>query len=150
MIIYRKIRSFLKLDRKTIVLCLIVFPLMGFFRMSILFFPFKKVANRMGKIGEESSSKYDYDKHEYIMKVSYVVNKMSRYTPWESLCLVQALTAQVLLNAKKIDTTIYLGISKQEKKMLAHAWLRCGDKILTGGKEMNEFKQIAMFASVRK
>jgi hypothetical protein len=33
-----------------------------------------------------------------------------------------------------IDNTLYLGVGRDETKgLVAHAWLRCGELILTGG-----------------
>ena len=32
-----------------------------------------------------------------------------------------------------IHSTLYLGVGKDEGKMIAHAWLRCGQMYVTGG-----------------
>ena len=69
-----------------------------------------------------------------------VITAISRYTPWKSLCMVQALTAQTILSIKRIPCTIYLGIAKDDQqKLQAHAWLMCGDFVVTGGDVRDEF-----------
>ena len=52
---------------------------------------------------------------------------------WESKCLVRAMTARKLLKEAGIHSTLYLGVGKDEGKMIAHAWLRCGQMYVTGG-----------------
>ena len=38
-----------------------------------------------------------------------------------------------LLKEAGIHSTLYLGVGKDEGKMIAHAWLRCGQMYVTGG-----------------
>ena len=66
-------------------------------------------------------------------KVRWIVTTISKYTLWESLCLVQALTVQKMLKKRNISTTIYLGVNKLNNEMKAHAWIRCGKMYITGG-----------------
>ena len=61
------------------------------------------------------------------------MNRICNKTAWESKCLVRALTAQKLLKQKGIGSTLYLGCGYAEDKMVAHAWLRCGELYVTGG-----------------
>ena len=61
------------------------------------------------------------------------VNRITEHTLWESKCLVRAMTARKLLKEAGIHSTLYLGVGKDEGKMIAHAWLRCGQMYVTGG-----------------
>ncbi|EQB20784.1 hypothetical protein UNSWDHB_1857 [Dehalobacter sp. UNSWDHB] len=46
---------------------------------------------------------------------------------------------------------MYFGLEKdQSNKLKAHAWLRCGFLIVTGGREKDQFKVISQFANVGK
>ena len=52
---------------------------------------------------------------------------MSRYTFWESQCLVKAIAGMKMLEKRNIESTLYLGTAKDEKgELIAHAWLRSG------------------------
>ena len=69
-------------------------------------------------------------------KVGEAITRASAYTPWESACLAQSLTAQKMLQKRGIPGVFYLGAAKDEEseaKMKAHAWSQCGDTIITGG-----------------
>ena len=81
-------------------------------------------------------------------KISWIVTTIAKYTPWESKCLVQALTAQKMLKKQGVSTTLYLGVKKDNNnQMLAHAWIRCGDYFVTGGGNRHGYAVVAKFAS---
>lgn len=119
----------------------------GFFRAYILFIPFRKLVNRMGKVKCESPKEVDEDTYFEAQRIGSIVLKASKYTFWKSLCLVQALTAQKLLRDKNISTTIYLGLLKDNKNnIIAHAWTRCGTYFVTGGENNKKFTVVAKFS----
>jgi len=46
-----------------------------------------------------------------------------------------------------ISSTLYIGVGKdEERKLTAHAWLRCGPFIVTGKEEMKRFTPVAFFS----
>jgi len=142
-----KIRFILKMSIKNQILVIITFLLTGIFRASILLFSFKRIAKIMGVQGKETSFEHDKANDIYLKKIQWIVIKVGKNTKWESLCLVQALTALTFLKLKKINATIYLGLLKENSELLAHAWLRSGDFIVTGGKQKDKFTVIETFAS---
>lgn len=84
-------------------------------------------------------------------KVGWSVNKLSQVTPWESKCLVRALTAQMILRMLNIPSTLYLGLAKDDsQQLIAHAWLRCGSLTITGAREREGFTRVAQFATLTK
>jgi hypothetical protein len=81
-------------------------------------------------------------------KVGQAIMRASAYTPWESACLAQSLTAQKMLQKRGIPGVFYLGAAKDEEnkeKMKAHAWSQCGDVIVTGGSGHKEFTVLSVF-----
>ena len=119
--------------------------LSALFRFLVLFIPFRKLAEKMGTLMMESAETIS-EKHTAIARrITGIVLRVSRNTPWESKCLIQALTAQFLLKDESIPSTLYLGIAKAEGKLIAHAWLRSGADILIGGAVKDDFKCIAYF-----
>jgi hypothetical protein len=92
-----------------------------------------KFRHKWGIPGEESSPNATLDEYRFAKKVAYSVNQVCNKTRWESKCLVRALTAQKLLSEKGIDSTLYLGCKEENGKMVAHAWIRCGQAYVTGG-----------------
>ena len=81
-------------------------------------------------------------------RVGQAIVRASAYTPWESACLAQSLTAQKMLQKRGIPGVFYLGAAKDEEskeKMKAHAWSQCGDVIVTGGSGHKEFTVLSVF-----
>lgn len=103
------------------------------FRIQVKFVEPKKMRKHWGEEGKESDMEETREHYKYAASVSRIVNRICTKVPWESKCLVRALTAQKILKKKGIHSTLYLGCGKQEEKMVAHAWLRCGKMYVTGG-----------------
>lgn len=144
-----KLKIFIRMDIEMKMMVLKSLFLTAYYRFSILFVPFSKLAKRMGTLNVESNEEPLGDRMRYVWKVRSSVMMTSKNTPWQSLCLVQALTAQRLLKKKGIENTVYLGLSKdKDQKVIAHAWIRCGDKIVVGEKGMQRFSVVAKFGSV--
>lgn len=136
----------LKCDYK--ILLLEAFFFSGIARVAILVVPFKKLKNYMGVYNCESRFEIEDEKDMVVTKVGWAMRKVVKYTPWKSKCLVKALVVQQMLKRRKIYSTIYLGACKDEKNnTIAHAWLRCGRRIVTGGEVIKQFKQVAKFCN---
>lgn len=110
-----------------------VWYLSAWYRFRIKFFSQKHLEKKWGVLGEESSWDPQPEHERYLKWVAYQVRVSCEKTPWESKCLVQALTARKLLMRKKISCTLYLGVGKKDEEMIAHAWLRSGPDYITGG-----------------
>lgn len=145
----RRVSRFRRLTWKMKLLFIVAYFLMGIVRLGILIVPFKYIAPLLGM--KNRSTAVDVDRGVLVQaaKVGFAVETMSRFTPWESKCLVKAITAQLLLRIWRTPSTLYLGVSKDASKMLiAHAWLKCGTLILTGERESIQFKSVAHFGSL--
>lgn len=116
------------------------------FRFFIRFIPMKYFKKYFGEEGEESSEEIGIEDYKYAKLVSRVVNNSANNTPWESKCLVRALTAQRLLKKKGIPSTLYFGVGKKQDSMVAHAWLRTGEIYVTGGNG-EEYAMVAKYKS---
>ncbi|WP_026882526.1 lasso peptide biosynthesis B2 protein [Clostridium akagii] len=144
----RKIKKIVKLSWNDKAYLFEAFFISGLVRFAILFVPFKKLASICGKYKEETTMEITDIEKQVVSKVAWAVGEASTRTPWESKCLVKALTAQRMLVKRKISSTVYLGLAKNENKtLLAHAWIRSGQKIITGEREMVAFKEVARFAN---
>jgi hypothetical protein len=111
----------------------------------IYFIPFKKVASRIGKIQAESD--YLDVNSKQLDDVRISIGRAIRFTLFKSVCYDQALTAKLMLKRREFPSTLYLGLSKDEKnQMIAHAWVRCGNKIITGKAGMDQFTVVAFFS----
>lgn len=147
-ILCRKTKTFIKFDNKYKFMLLEAFILSGIYKMIILIIPSKKMKRYFGTYNCESSENIENENYKIIRKVGCAVKCVSDFTPWESKCLVQALTAQRMLKRRKIFSTVYLGVTKEgDNKINAHAWLRSGRIFVTGGNNRYMFTQIAKFSN---
>lgn len=124
--------SFIK-NNKHKKLTIAVWLYAAWFRFCIRFIEMKKLRPQFGVCGEESPETASEEDYQYARIVGRQVGRSANKTPWESKCLVRALTAQKLLKRKGIASTMYLGVKTEEGKMVAHAWLRVGKLYVTGG-----------------
>ncbi len=107
--------------------------------------PAKKLEERFGTRGVESPEKEDLENLKLAMHVGDRVARVTTKAPWETKCLCRAWTAQYLLKKRHVHSTMYLGIGKDETgKMVAHAWLRCGQVFVTGG-DGSDYTTVAKF-----
>jgi hypothetical protein len=120
-----------------------------FAKLVILLIPFRKIASWMGRLQVESTHDLHYT--EIPVKIEYAVRRASRYTLHKSKCYDQALTAKALLGQSGLPATIYFGLAKEnDKKLKAHAWVRCGNFIITGKAGLEQFTVVASFGDPDK
>lgn len=145
-VLARKMQTFFRIEWCDKVMIIEAFILTGIFRAIILLIPFEKYKKYIGIYKEETPFEIELGEYKNIKKIAWAVGIVSKYTPWESKCLVQALTAQKMLKRHKISSTLYLGLSKDGTDSLkAHAWIRCGQAIVTGGCNKSQFTEVAKF-----
>lgn len=144
----KRINTFLKMDTRDKLILIEAFILSGIVRAIIFFIPFNRIKKYIGTYNSESPEETESSCYEMIKKVAWAVALVSNYTPWESKCLVQALTAQKMLKKRHIYSTLYLGVAREgENKLNAHAWLRSGRVLVTGGYGWSRFKVVAKFSN---
>jgi hypothetical protein len=68
-----------------------------------------------------------------IRRVVGAVESMSRRLLGDKPCLVQALVAQRLLRQGGFDSELRIGVAKDGRELLAHAWLERDGRIVIGG-----------------
>ena len=74
------------------------------------------------------------DEDWLVARIGFVVTFASRYLPWRSDCLPQALAARNWLLGHKLTSEIRIGVERAKNgEFGAHAWLMHGDMIVTGG-----------------
>lgn len=145
----RSLKTFLSFPFSLKIMCLKAFVLSAYYRFLILKKPFSEISAKIGTLGYETPQIRNTDK--YIKDVQLVVGAVCGHTPWESKCLVQALTAKKMLNRRKFNCTLYMGVALETSgEMVAHAWLRCGTVHVTGGNGSKQYAVTAIFGDLLK
>ncbi|RLL42777.1 lasso peptide biosynthesis B2 protein [Oceanobacillus piezotolerans] len=142
----RKIKLLLMMDNRIKMLLLESYIYLAWARILKLF-PFSKVAPTLGENMIETSTHVESAHRKTLAEISQAIHTMSKYTFWESECLVKAIAALKMLEKRKIESTLYLGTAKDENgKLIAHAWLRSGPFYVTGAAGRERFTVVSIFA----
>jgi hypothetical protein len=129
-------------------LLLEAFFLLGLARILVLTIPFRWLARTLGRHMLESSTDAAAADLHLAVLIGQAVRAAAGNTPWESVCLPQAVAGQWMLKRRGITATLYLGVAKADDKperLAAHAWLRCGYQILTGGAGHRQYTVVSTF-----
>ncbi|MEA3455372.1 MAG: lasso peptide biosynthesis B2 protein [Campylobacterota bacterium] len=145
----QKFKKFTKLSLEEKKLFIEAYVILGMMRSAILTVSFKRLTRFLDHEAKKKELPKLNDKEMQTAKrVGRAIVRASAYTPWESACLAQSLTAQKMLQKRGIPGVFYLGAAKDEEgkeKMKAHAWSQCGDEIITGGSGHEEFTVLSVF-----
>ncbi len=120
---------------------------MGISRASIRILSFRQISPHLGQ-RELSTPKsgLTVEIEQLARRVSRMIQIASRHMPWQSKCLVQAMAAKAMLRKRRVPTTLYLGVAKGNGADLsAHAWLRSGNQIITGGGNLDLYVVVTTF-----
>jgi hypothetical protein len=102
-----------------------------------------------GTQGKQSGLDLSIGHLAYVRDVEWAIAAISRRMRVPPTCLMQAAAAKELLSRRGIPATVYFGVAPacgDGRAINAHAWLRCGKRIITGREEAQRFKPIAWFA----
>lgn len=144
--IIRKISSFFKIEREERRLFFKALWLLLIWKMEIVFLPMRWYVAKFGKKGLEFNEEVELDR-SLVRKIQNSVKRADSILPWKSKCLTEAISTKRLLERKSIRSTLYLGVARDEKgKLIAHAWLRQGKRIVSGENGYEKFTVVEKFS----
>lgn len=152
----RKWRSFGGLPLAARTLVPIAFMLLGLARLAILALPFRIYAPLLGR-RRPSSADGDWRDQPPLdpraegraLAIKQAIRAAARLTPWQSVCLPQALVAATLMRSLGIGFAVHLGLARGDEgagPMQAHAWTAAGGAIVTGAGQLGRYTRVASFA----
>jgi len=123
--------------------------LLALMRPAVLLIPFQRIAGFLGlKQTLSSPADVSRDQSREADYIGWSLRAMAFRTPWESACLTQALAGIIMLQRRGIPALLFLGVAKDEaspQTMVAHAWLKCGNAIVTGEGGYERFTVLSTF-----
>jgi hypothetical protein len=103
-------------------------------RLVVTFVPIRKILQPV-TLGAGTSAQ-DID----VAKISWAVETAGRIVPAGANCLVRAIAGREMLARRGVGSRIRIGVAKDSPDLLrAHAWLECGDRIITGEGEHRNY-----------
>jgi hypothetical protein len=149
-----KFKKFSKLSSEEKKLFLEAYATLGLMRTAILTFSFKRLTRSLDHFSKrEEITVLNDTEMDIALKSGQAITRAAAYTPWQSTCLVQALSAQKMLQKRGIPGVFYLGATKDhesKEKIKAHAWTQCGHSIITGSEGHEEFTVLSVFGWRKK
>lgn len=147
----RKLRSFARRSWFEKLWFLPVWVLLGLARFSILTIHFRRMAPWLGTQAGINPwiPLSDPAGEERALHIGRVISMASGYTPWQSNCFPQAVTARILLGLYGVPYCLFFGVSRDpaDSGMKAHAWVASGRVRVTGGAGFNDFTVVGCFVS---
>ena len=122
--------------------------MLGVMRAAILTLSFKYLTRSLRQKLHQKPEALNEAQSATASLVGSAISRAAGVTPWESACLVQSLTAQKMLQKRKVPGVFYLGVAKDDKskeKMKAHAWTQCGELMVTGKSGHENFTVVSVF-----
>jgi hypothetical protein len=120
-------------------------------RVAMAFLPFRRIAAWLGTPGAEGPSDFTPEEIQAAKEIGWAVSVLGRRVPWDGRCLAQALAAVGMLRRRKQEGTLSFGVCEGESVGFeAHAWLRLGSCIITGGPGQERFKICTTFARIKR
>jgi hypothetical protein len=116
-----------------------------FIKILVTFFPLKWYAKILGKEHSDHTEKF-FNNNHVIYKISRAMVRCRKVLPWKVTCFIEAITAKILLKKHGIESTLHLGLKKENSSMLAHAWLHCGSIYVTGKRGIEKFVTVRIFS----
>jgi len=150
-LVIRKARRFASQPAFTLGWSIPIYLLLGVARAIVLVVPFRKLAPVLGWDGGIApwSPVLTDPQQDRALQIGRAIRTMAPYTPWESNCFAQALTARLLLSLYRIPYVLYFGLKRASAaaEMEAHAWVSAGAVSVTGGYSFGEYTTVAIYVS---
>lgn len=109
--------------------------------------PFKAYSRFLGTINSESPKNPKNVDWNYVNQISKSIRNVSRVSPFDFKCLIQASVGKYFVAQERMESTIYFGVKKDESQNLkAHAWLRVGPKIVLGGEVADQYNVVSTYS----
>ena len=115
-------------------------------KLVVILFPLRWYSKILGTEHKTSMDEPTTYLDDIAFKISQAITRSKRAFPWKPKCLCEAVSAKIMLNRRHVNSTLYLGVAKDKGSLIAHAWLICGTKFVTGRAGSEKFTVVSSFA----
>jgi hypothetical protein len=113
-------------------------------QLQVRLFGFRRLAQRLG-VHMAQAPQAQPEAVLEARRIRYALDVAARNLPWKPVCLPQAIAATRMLRRRGIASTLYLGVDRT-RDLDAHAWVRVGGVVVTGGPVDDRFAVVSTFA----
>lgn len=102
--------------------------------------PFRSLATRMSASSDSAQFQPD---PELLQRIGRSVAIAANHVPWRSDCIPQTIAARMLLKSHGYTSIIHIGVERVgDDELIGHAWLTCGETIVTGNTDLHRYKEL--------
>lgn len=150
--LHRKASTFLRQPRFIQAWFLPVWLILGISKALIFTISFRHLAPYLGQVSGIAPwvPLLAPDQEARARLIGRVVRLTANYTPWDSNCFPQAITARFLMGLYRIPYTFFFGLLRDPTNpsgMKAHAWVAAGPVPVTGGVSFGQFTVVGCFVA---
>ena len=84
-------------------------------RVAVWFVPFRRLASGLGDTMAESPAEITEAQRATAAKIGWAIRGLGQHLPLMTQCLVQALAATWMLKRRRIPSTLYFGLAKEDR-----------------------------------
>lgn len=106
---------------------------------------FARLARRLGVHMAESPPSAPESVEQQAGRVQWALDVAASRLPWKPVCFPRAVAATAMLRRRRISSTLYFGVDRA-RGLDAHAWVRVGRLIVSGGPVEPRFTVVSTFA----
>ena len=109
-------------------------------RIMLTVMPFRQLSARLSAKSHSPQIEPDPD---LLQRITYAVSAAANNVPWRSDCFPQTIAARMLLKSYGLASTIHFGVDRVGEEVLeGHAWLTCGETVVTGAAELDRYAEV--------
>jgi hypothetical protein len=142
-----KLRKFVALSSTERLLLVRVAFLVGLVRVGTWLLPFRVVRGLSARLGRQAAGSRRRDVPNE--RLAWAVEAVGKRIPGGGNCLVQALSAQVLLDRRNRPAQLRIGVAKGPGgELQAHAWVESEGKLVIGGAGEEDLSRFVAFPEI--
>ena len=135
-----KWRRFMQLDGADKWLLLRATGWLAIARIMLVAMSFERLSARLSATSSSTQIEPDQDLLE---RIGFAVSAAANNVPWRADCFPQTIAARMLLKRHGYASTIHFGVERVGEDVLnGHAWLTCGETVVTGAAELHRYAEI--------
>ncbi len=135
-----KWRRYMQLDGADKWLLLRAIAWLAIARIMLTVMPFRQLSARLSAKSHSPQIEPDPD---LLQRITYAVSAAANNVPWRSDCFLRTIAARMLLKRHGYASTIHFGVDRVgEDALEGHAWLTCGDTVVTGAAELDRYAEV--------
>ena len=114
-------------------------------RIMLAVLSFRRLSARLSATDVPAHAEAD---PEVLHRIGRAVAVAANNVPWRSDCFPQTIAARMLLKRHGYASTIHIGVERiGDNELTGHAWLTCGETVVTGGEDLDRYTELHSFSS---